>query len=129
MDANIKGFTLVELLVVMAILGILASIAIPGYQGYVRRAACEDAKASVTGTANLLERYRAQNNSYSGFAVPDNINQDNVTLGVVSDASTYTITATGTGRLSGKGSLTLSSAGVRGGAAPLGNMWDSCSGI
>jgi type IV pilus assembly protein PilE len=121
------GFTLVELVVAIAIIGILAAIAIPSYQGYTRRAACEDAKANVTGVANLLERYRAQNNTYVGFAIPASISQGSATLGIASDASTYTVTASGVGVLNG--TLTLNSAGVRGGAAPLGNMWASCSGI
>lgn len=129
MDANHKGFTLVELVIVLAIIGILSAIVIPGYQGYVRRAACEDAKANVTGVANLLERYRAQNNSYDGFAIPTSINQGSATLGIDSDASTYTVTATGAGALNGSGTLTLNSAGVRGGTGALENMWPSCSGI
>ncbi|WP_157718766.1 type IV pilin protein [Pseudomonas pohangensis] len=130
METNNKGFTMVELVIVLAILGILSAIVIPSYQGYVRRSACEDAKGAVTGVANLLERYRAQNNTYVGFAIPASINQQSATLGVNPlTASTFTVTATGTGTLNGMGTLTISSTGVRGGTAPLGNMWASCSGI
>lgn len=129
MGTKHKGFTLVELVIVIAIIGILSAIVVPAYQGYVRRAACEDAKGNVTGVANLLERFRAQNNTYVGFAIPASINQQSAALGIASTASTYTVTATGAGSISGLGTLTLSSAGVRGGGAPLGNMWASCNGI
>jgi len=50
------GFTLVELMVVVAILGILAVIAYPSYQGQVRKARRADAKSSLMELAQYMER-------------------------------------------------------------------------
>ncbi|MDF3931086.1 type IV pilin protein [Pseudomonas citronellolis] len=136
--ARQQGFTLVELMITVVVVGILAAIALPAYQGYVRRAACEDAKSVLVGAANQMERFRAQNNTYAGAdlgnysasPVDGSGKETNIAVSA-SDATSYTLTATPTnsGHLKGKGTLTITSANVRGGDAPLGNMWGSCSGI
>lgn len=128
MHAKNPGFTLIELMVAIAIIGILAAIALPSYQGYVRRSACEEAKSALTGAANLLERFRAQNNTYEGAANPADAQNATVDI-TASDSSSYTLTGTGTGVLAGLGTLTLASSGARGGTGALAATWDSCSGI
>lgn len=61
-----KGFTLIELMVVVAIIGILVSIAYPSYQDSITRSRRADAKAALVGFASAMERHFTVNNSYCG---------------------------------------------------------------
>ena len=63
-----KGFTLIELIVAVAIVGILAAIAIPSYQDSVRKSRRSDAKGALMGLANAMERYFTATSSYLGAA-------------------------------------------------------------
>lgn len=93
------GFSLIELLTVVAIASILISIAIPSYRDYVRRGAIEGATAALASGRVVDEQYFLDNRSYVGAPCPTNTEQFTITC--VSDASTYTITATGTDNLTG----------------------------
>jgi type IV pilus assembly protein PilE len=64
------GFTLIELMVVVAVIAILASIALPSYQESVRKSRRAQAKADLVEYAQLAERFRTVNNRYAGFALP-----------------------------------------------------------
>ncbi|MDT4812565.1 type II secretion system protein G [compost metagenome] len=132
------GFTLIELMIAVVVIGILVAIAIPSYQSYVRRSACEDMKAVLVGAASLMERYRAQNNSYEdaelGAYANAPIDGANKTAEIeisASSATTFTLTATPRvgGLLSERGTLTLDETGTRGGTGDLAGAWNTCNGI
>ena len=61
------GFTLIELMVVVMILGILSAIAIPSYRQYVQKNARSEAESSLLGMSVELEQWRAKTLTYGGF--------------------------------------------------------------
>ncbi|WP_434154199.1 pilin [Vibrio cholerae] len=66
-----KGFTLIELMIVVAIIGVLAAIAVPQYQKYVAKSEAAAALASITGHRTNVETYVLENGSFpTSSAVP-----------------------------------------------------------
>lgn len=65
------GFTLIELMIAVAVVGILAGIAYPSYMDSVRKSRRGQAKADLLEAAQMAERYRTVNNTYVGFGKAD----------------------------------------------------------
>lgn len=64
-----RGFTLIELMIVVAILAVIAVIAIPSYQEYMRKKDVAAAQQYIGCIAMELDRHKAKNFSYKGFSV------------------------------------------------------------
>jgi type IV pilus assembly protein PilE len=103
-----KGFTLIEIMVAVAIIGILAAIALPSYGNYVTRGKIPDATSNLASKRVLMEQFFQDNHSYlSGAACPTTVAPDTTsskyfTFSCTNMATnTFTITAQGTGTMAG----------------------------
>ncbi|WP_018865515.1 MULTISPECIES: type IV pilin protein [unclassified Thioalkalivibrio] len=97
--ARMSGFTLIEVMIVVAVIGILAAIAYPAYQNYVLKAQRADAHDALMSIQLAQERFRANNPTYatdlSALGRDGILSDDEHYSLVLSDvsASGYTITA------------------------------------
>lgn len=122
-----SGFTLIELMIVVAIIGVLSMIAYPSYIESVRKGDRAAARAAMLEVQQFMERFYAANNAYattvSGTltnptlparlqSVPTESPKYTISLGTAA-ANSYTITATPV-RTDICGNLTLTNTGVKG---------------
>lgn len=103
---GLGGFTLVELMVTVAIIGILAAVGVPAYTDYVRRGQMPEATSALSDYRIKMEQYFLDNRAYGGAACADGANAPNwsnfpvtiahFTYSCLLDANLgYVITATG----------------------------------
>ncbi len=99
-----KGFTLIEIMIAVAIVGILMAVALPAYSDYVTRGRLSEAFTALGGAQPSAEQFWSNNRSYVGFDAAGNFpsNTPNFTYALsAATASGYTLTATGTGKMAG----------------------------
>lgn len=145
-----KGFTLLEILIVVGIVAIITAIAYPAYANHIRRVACDNGKAGLVQAAALMNQYYMQygkyqnpmtdpNNGSQGFEIhklPNDGKGGNgdfsVELSNLTD-TTFTLTAkpTNTGRLRGvSGELTINEKNQTGGQLRNKDVWsEGCNSI
>lgn len=136
---NQTGFTLIELMITVAIIGILASIAYPSYMQYVQRANRAEARAMLLENAQFLERNFTTANRYDQTSAGTTINSAalprtqspesgtaryNITLSAIASQS-FTLSAAPTGSMTGDacGTLTLTNTGVQGAGGSVADCW------
>nr|WP_177412062.1 type IV pilin protein [Pseudomonas sp. RW407] len=137
------GFTLIEMMIVVAIIGILAAIAYPSYQEYVLRGNRSEGQALLNDAAARQERYFAQNNAYvtaqaniarlgmrntSGTTVTSDSGKYTLTISSPNNSGGYLLTATPQGAQAKDtkcGNLTLNAMGTRGvsGSTSVNDCW------
>jgi type IV pilus assembly protein PilE len=104
--ARLGGFTLIELMVVVAVVAILGAVAYPSYRNYIVRGNRSAAQSFMLEVASKQERYMLDARTYAadmatlGMAVPSNVssNYTVTTAPVVGPPPGYTVTAVPTGR-------------------------------
>ncbi len=117
-----RGFTLIELVIVILIISILVAFGYPSYQEQVRKSRRAQVKSDMMELAQLAERWYTTNTSYATFAIPAGLEVSPRTGGTVyylidleNDARSFTLTAVpqGTQAEDRCGTLTLDHANRR----------------
>ncbi len=91
-----RGFTLIELMIVVAIIGFLTLVAFPSYQEYAQRGKIAEATGGLAEIRMKIEQYYADNRTYVGFTCPTPSQAIYFTYSCgTPTAAAYTLTATG----------------------------------
>ncbi|MEX1667219.1 type IV pilin protein [Zhongshania arctica] len=134
--ARHRGFTLIEVMITVAIISILTLVALPSYRDYVVRANRSAAASYLQEVANLQERNFLDERSYAtsmldlGATVPSQVEQNYTVTTVADNAATppsYTVSAAPKSNQAGDddcGTLTLNSQGQQGYAAGATRCWN-----
>lgn len=127
------GFTLVELMIVVAIVGVLAAFAIPAYGRYVLRADRAMARATLLEAAQAMERNYNTNYTYAGYTLPASLQSSppsgtakfNIAI-TSATATTYKLQATSVNGDAECATMTIDQAGVQGssGSASVAECWN-----
>ncbi|NMH64739.1 type IV pilin protein [Shewanella salipaludis] len=130
MPGNDSGFTLIELMIAVAVVGILAAIAYPSYIQYVAKSARSEGQAAVMRVANLQEQYYLDNRVYTedmtklGLGASPFVTEHQHYSVASKGTTSFTITATPQGAQASRDttctSLTMTDAGVKG---PKAECW------
>ncbi len=116
-----RGFTLIELMIVVVVIAILSAVAIPSYTDYVTRGKLVEGTSALSDGRVKMEQYFQDNRTYAGGPVPaatTNFNYSAVPAELT--ATSYKITATGIGNLSAF-SYTINESNTKTSATPWGN--------
>lgn len=126
------GFTLIELMVAVAIVAILAMVAVPSYSAYVMRGHLAEAASGLAATRAQMERHFQDNRSYATvgtFTAPcatdTTFGQFVVNCAATPTATTFTLQAVGSGPAAGF-TFTIDQADVRATTAAA-TGWNTCA--
>jgi len=119
------GFTLVELMIVIAVMAILVSLALPRHQQSIRKGRRADAQTDLIEFVGQAERVFTQTNSYATAALPTTTDFYTYTFSVAASATAYTIQAAPKSGQDqdGCGTMSLDQAGLRTETGTLVDCW------